>query len=59
MDEGYCWPVVPGISFDRLEHGEEFSLFRMRLTPAQRRLGEPPALWHRNADMRIEGSNGP
>jgi hypothetical protein len=56
MDTG-CYPAVAGLRFTRIEHGEEFSLFRMALSPADRRMGEMPALWFRSTDMVVEGSN--
>jgi hypothetical protein len=31
----------------------------MILSPADKRMGEAPALWFRNADMVVEGSNEP
>jgi hypothetical protein len=57
MDGGGCYPAAPGLAFSRIEHGEDFSLFRMILSPADKRMGEMPALWFRNGDMVVEGSN--
>jgi hypothetical protein len=56
MDTG-CYPAVAGLRFTRIEHGEEFSLFRMVLSPADKRMGEMPALWYGNSDMRVDGAN--
>jgi hypothetical protein len=56
MDTG-CYPAAAGLRFTRIEHGEEFSLFRMVLSPADERMGGMPALWFSNADMVVEGSN--
>jgi hypothetical protein len=56
MDTG-CYPAVAGLRFTRIEHGEEISLFRMVLSPADKRMGEMPALWYGNSDMRVDGAN--
>jgi hypothetical protein len=56
MDTG-CYPAVAGLRFTRIEHGDEFSLFRMVLSPADERLGGVPALWFSNGEMVVEGSN--
>jgi hypothetical protein len=57
MDDGGCYPAAEGLRFTRIEHGEDFSLFRMVLAAADQRLGGMPALWFANGDMVIEGSN--
>jgi hypothetical protein len=56
MTAGGCYPALPSVEFARLEHGEDFSLFRMITAPLDR-YGEAPALWFRNEAMVIEGSN--
>lgn len=59
MDDGGCYPSAAGMAHTRIEHGEDFSLFRMALSPADERMGEMPALWFSNADMGMEGANEP
>jgi hypothetical protein len=58
MDNGGCYPSAAGMAHTRIEHGEDFSLFRMVLSPADERTGGMPALWFSNGDMVVEGSNG-
>lgn len=58
MDDGGCYPTLPGLAYERIEAGEEFSMFRRVLDrPGSPGLLEPPGLWFRNADMVVEGSN--
>jgi hypothetical protein len=59
MDDGGCYPSAAGMAHTRIEHGEEFSLFRMVLSPVDERMGEMPALWFSNGDMVVEGTNEP
>jgi hypothetical protein len=59
MDDGGCYPAAAGLRFTRTEHGDEYSLFRMVLSPADGRMGGMPALWFRNADLVMEGANEP
>ena len=58
MDDGGCYPALPGPAFIRIETGESFSLFRMRPTPVDDpHISTAPALWFRNEDMVVDGSN--
>jgi hypothetical protein len=59
MDEGGYYPASPDVAFARIEVGEDFSLFRIIFASADLWPGEMPALWFRNRDMVVEGSNAP
>jgi hypothetical protein len=52
MDNGGCYPAAGGIGFVQLDH-------RMADPATGQEMAGLPALWFRNGDMRVEGSNEP
>jgi hypothetical protein len=55
--EGGCYFTANGMPYDRVEAGEDFSLFHLIDAKTGRPDADVTPMWFRNGDMVVEGSN--